>query len=629
MTRLFAFVIFLALSTGSLLAQDYFGLKIARPGSSENTALLKLMEQKPEEVMLSIHCDLNGQILFSLTDASWFTKFFTSPADGLAVDILRKEQYDCDSIPEYYNTPIKGRLLEPVFLPDMEANMKILPDSQLLIPLGSIPKELLHSEIELNLALIRNNSISYYISYYHLESYRWDLLDMGFYFDTLTYVRKAFSKWDETYGTGFLSKTLRFEIPFEQNKSDYSPEDIRPLYDSLKLTDYDIKKITVRAYSSVEGTTERNRELQEERAQNIVSALQSYQDPSIIQEIHASENWVDFFSDIIYTRYSFLADWGKEEIKAVLAEKKVAEELEPILRKHRKAIIVLDLRKKEHKFSRDTEELFHLFPQSLEEKNLERAVEIQKAVFEKITDHELPASAIDRLEVPRRSEYSLLLFRNAVFRYLTDVSDVFQAYRELEELLDLMPGDFHLRYNLCSLKFRMWIMREDLIDLSAFREEIQDLQKGGIPEALVDRMLINYEILMSEYHMRNRDYISKNKALNYIYVAYKHIPLSDDDYLNLAQYFSSYARTDWAIRIIEKRAGEIDVSEDLLFYYLNLTLVDERMFQVQEFRKILFNAWNINPQRFCRLFDSNMSGGVTFQLLENPELKDSYCENCR
>ena len=109
---------------------------------------------------------------------------------------------------------------------------------------------------------------------------------------------------------------------------------------------------------------------------------------------------------------------------------------------------------------------------------------------------------------------------------------------------------------------------------------------------------------------------------------YKNFPLSDYDYISLAQFFSYYANSDLSVKLLENKAKTIDIDEDLLFYYLNLTLIDKDLTEDENYRTIMLNAININKERFCKLFNSIEKGGVTFQLLEDDYLSDTYCENC-
>ena len=128
--------------------------------------------------------------------------------------------------------------------------------------------------------------------------------------------------------------------------------------------------------------------------------------------------------------------------------------------------------------------------------------------------------------------------------------------------------------------------------------------------------------------LRKRDYANKDKSVTYIKNNYKNFPLSDYDYLSLAQFFSYYTNIDMAVELLENKAKSIEIDEDLLFFYLNLTLINTELTQDSDYRTIMLNAINMNKARFCKLFNAVEKGGVTFQLLENEYLKEAYCENC-
>ena len=110
------------------------------------------------------------------------------------------------------------------------------------------------------------------------------------------------------------------------------------------MTDFNIKTINIKAYSSVEGSLERNIELQEQRANSIVEALQSFQKPTIKTKVTSSENWVEFLNDVKNTKHADVASLSKNQIKSKLVGQ-LSKDLEPILRKHRKAVLELELEK--------------------------------------------------------------------------------------------------------------------------------------------------------------------------------------------------------------------------------------------------------------------------------------------
>jgi len=145
---------------------------------------------------------------------------------------------------------------------------------------------------------------------------------------------------------------------------------------------------------------------------------------------------------------------------------------------------------------------------------------------------------------------------------------------------------------------------------------------------LVKRLLINYNIILSELYLEQRRYGDKDFSVKYIYDAYKGLSLKDSDLLNLAKYFCHSSRFDWAEKILEPRAKSLDVSEDVLFYYLSLTIFKANNTKSAAYRVVMLNAINVNHSRFCKLFDPRDKGGVSFQLLKDSYLKNTYCENC-
>jgi len=145
----------------------------------------------------------------------------------------------------------------------------------------------------------------------------------------------------------------------------------------------------------------------------------------------------------------------------------------------------------------------------------------------------------------------------------------------------------------------------------------------------IERLLINHNIIQSQNFLMNGDYKNKDYCVKNIYNSYKKIEARDEDYLNLAQFFVYYSRIDLGLELLSKKVTDLTVDEDLLFYYLNLTIVKEELTKTSEYRTIMLNALSQNKKRFCSLFNQyKKDGGVTFQLLENKYLRNTYCESC-
>src|SRR3989339_511207 len=542
MNKLKAFVIIVfCIVYNGLQGQENFGIK--NPGNDyykKCESCASLITNKPNEIQFGIQKDEKDNLYFIVTHKEWFDRMFKGGTDGIALDIVSKEHYDCSVDKIKNNNGFRGDLQEPIYTKDLKKNLLPSQNGEAVVFLGKTPQKYLDKEVEYNIVFIKNKYVCYYYNAVNLQSYRWDLVDMGFYMDSLTY--KSSYDTTKTAKENYLMqyKSLKFEIPFDKNKSEYSPQDIK-----LKLENKDF-----------------------------------------------------------------------------------ARELEPYFKNHRKAVIILELQKKDKYKELPPDKLVSLFNESIINNNFQEAIELQNSIFEKVKQSEASIDLLNKLEIPAKSEFGLLQNKNIMFKYNMNEIEVFETYKQLLALQDLIPKDGKLKYNICSIKFKVWLIGEQAIDPIEFSKEINALSKYGISSKLVKRMLVNYNIIMSEYYMMQGDFVNKDKSLNYIYSNYKNTSLTDSDYLSIAQYFASYAKYDWAIKLIEKRVINIDVDEDLLFYYLNLTLLDSKLVNKSTYRSIMLNAISINPKRYCDIFKSNHTGGASFQLLENDYLRKTYCENC-
>lgn len=579
----------------------------------------KLRQLPPE---IRFHSRVIGDTAYLIfSSAKLFWDFFSEKKDGFAIDIINQDQYQCDNIQRLSSsTTHKGFLLPPVYRDEIKKKARITPNGDMVIPAGVIPPSFDRNKIEANYLLIDDQYGCDYTFNVSVDSYGWDLLPMPLYYDTLYRSSMA-----ERYRD--LEKTLRFTIPFQKNTSIYKPEDIKPLYDSLRLTDFEITAIRIRAFTSVEGSLKRNMELQDERARSIVNALQSFQPEHIRSDITSAENWVEFLESVEGSGFRNMLTMTKDEVKEALKDPMLAEKLEPILAKERKAIIELELDKRVSYSGSTGAELKNFFDQSIEQKNINEALYIQEVIFHKIRRDELPYDFLNELGIPRAIGYGSLLLNAASFAYEHD-NNLFEALKTFTELNQLLGGSPKVEYNICALRLKVWLKTPRMINGEELRTRIESLQKKGVPGMLVTRLMVNYSLVQTEIDLKEGKYQEREKWLNFVMTTYRKIKVSDEDLLSLAKFLAHNSRYDWAEKILEPRMKDINVSADVLFYYLTLTISDRRNTSSKNYRAIMLNAVNINSERFCHIFAPIPQDGASFQLLEDTQLKKTWCENC-
>jgi len=625
--KLLFLIISLLFSSNVILAQNTYGIVFPKTENERNQKCqqcFQLFNQKPKEVKFSVKRE-GTNLYFYINDKKWFNQLFKNAGDGLAVDVVAKDRYSCElESPE--KAQIKGQLLKPVYASKLRSLLKPNGKNKYRVHVGRVSETLAKKELEYNILFLNNKNLCRYYTIYDLESYPWGLLDMGMYLDSLTYDSK---KIKTTAKEGYIlsNKTLKFKIPFEKNKSEYSQEDIKPIYDSLRLTDFNIKTINIKAYSSVEGSLERNIELQEQRANSIVEALQAFQKPTIKTQVSSSENWVEFLNDIKGTKHENLIDLPKYQIKEKLVGV-LSKDMEPILLHHRKAVLELELEKKDKYKAMSANELLSKFNSAISTAQLNEANEIQNSIFKKLKNKEISPDFLQKMQIPKQAKFAKILNKNSAFKYMLNVRQALIVYNELQELEKLVPKNGEVKYNVAAIKIKLWRFKWQEINETKLKNQISTLKNYGIHSSLISRMMVNFHIIKAENLMRKRDYANKDKSVTYINSNYKKFPLSDYDYLSLAQFFSYYANIDMAVELLENTAKSIDINEDLLFYYLNLTLINKELTQNSNYRTIMLNAINMNKMRFCKLFNAVEKDGVTFQLLEDEYLKETFCENC-
>ncbi len=562
-------------------------------------------------------------LYFLVTDPEWFDLLISKPRDGLAIDIIDKEQYPCGSPNQPKSEYIRGFDLPPVYKKYLDANRNYTFRGDLIIKVGEIPPEFFGREIEFNIIVLQNRRYCHYLSNHAIGGHKWELLETGLFADTLAQL----SGQDRAI---VLDKSFQFEIPFEKNKYQYHADDIQPIYDSLLFYKYHINSMEIEAYSSLEGGKSRNQLLQKKRAQSIVRVFESFQRDTIQTTIKTSENWVDFFNDIEGTPFSNWQSLSKGAIKRKLKDPKILEQLEPLLSDHRKAIIRVKLEKKINLTFSDQKELVQLFNQSIHADNVSYALEIQRSAYQYVQKNVFPDNLMQKLEVPLARPFALLYNNKIVYEYLQRSDELQAALSEFEKLLEIVPDNPQVLYNIYSLRLKSWGLNAEVsFDRKELLKGLKSLESKGLNAALANRLLINYYILLSEKYQHQRKYRLKNDLLKKIYATYEKIDHNSDDALSIAKYLVGYQKYKWAISLLKPYLNDIYTPEDLLFFYINLTIVKPKPGHHSKYKALLLNAINKNTSRFCGLFDPMMYGGVSFQLLEDVQLKELYCSYCQ
>ena len=587
----------------------------------------EVADNRPSNVELSLINEEDGIIYLFISDIKWYKELFKRRRDGFVVDIISDSSYSCNTKAGKTTDPFRGTLSKRMYRKDMKKAGVKSPDGDIYIPVGPFPASI-GKNYEMNLGIIRGKKLCKVIKFYSTPTEKGGVIEMEVLKDSANLnadqanaIRSAVMKSE--------SKVLTFSIPFERGKYTYKSSDIEPLLAKIMSADEKVKKIRLKAYSSVEGTSRINMDLGNKRAQSINKAIQELQGISITPEIQVTENWDDFYSSVPGSPIAHLTSLDQEAVKAELKKKDVFTNAESFLANHRKAIVELEVDNVSESQMND-QEFKKQFETAIKEKKINESMFLQSEAFAGIKSKKLPADIISNVQIPQTPEFSNLIMNQVLFENEVNPENIEKTVEALQRLLVINPADHKIKYNLTAMQIKALAANKPVTQLEEVSKSFAELEKNNqIRKEQIKKMQLNIQILLTDKYAINKEEESKEKSLEYIHKNYKSLTLSDKDYLNLAKHFSNYNKLEWTEKMLSSELRKSDADEELVFHYITQIIDDTELLKKRSSKTILTNAAKINNKRFCKLFSARSTGGISFQYLEDENLKKVYCEHCK
>lgn len=564
----------------------------------------------------------NGEIYFYFHDLELFEGLMDENGDGIALDIVSRNQFACGEGNKYYPSQIhRGIMLEPFSKSYIFGKNELKESKELEISLGPIPEFVDTNNVEFNLLIIQDNCLCQTVIYNSLGGENLQSLDLNYVFDTLSVSKAADS----------IMNQLSFTIPFERNKASYSSEDIKPFLDSISLNRYDLKKIEVIAYSSIEGDVKGNKIIQQKRAQSILKAIKKYKLQDVPTEITTQENWEGFYESIKGSPYEVdLKQFTKEQLRAIINSDSLDYNLEPYLEGQRKAKVILTV----EKIFMD-EALFNVLPkrysEALKNKNFSKAKVYQSVMLNNIDNGKVEPKDIIETKIPHFKESASLVNNQIAFRWFQSEAanrDSLNKYlgRDIETMLRIDPDNSYLIYNKLVSRLLLWSQKYSREDPKYLLRDIRQIYaSSSIEKWQINRLILNYNIIAADYYYDNKMFREREKALEEVKDILLSSKLDRNQTFRIANYFMFQLRIDWAIEIMKPFAEMENIDEEFLFTFLTVAIYNKEKVPQAEYEQFMKRAKEMNKERFCKLFGfPNMS----FQLLKDIPVKELYCKTC-
>jgi len=598
-------------------SQKTYGLTLADPiyckKVNRNESLMDLQKG------LSVE---NNVIYFETNDLKSLKRLIDKKKDGLAIDILQKEQFTCAN-PNIvdHNLINQGILTKRVFSKKLFKSNLIDTDEKsnaFRTQLAMLP-EGLSNNYELNLVVIKNKSIC-------------EIIPQSFIFETSGKYSRHIKLLADTvtinshfqYKPIADSLQLSFRIPFENNKYNYKTEDIEPFLKLLNEPAFLIYDLGITAYSSIEGTDRENKTLQQKRAESIIKALEDRQNKIINTRITTSYNWDEFKTDIQQTSHNIMASMELKEAQAYIRDYNLNNELEPILQNHRYAQIDM---KVTFDISGENEQPYVLkkFNKSIAEGDRTMALSIQKYIMKQVLNYRYKPNILAIMNIPNERKYSGLIMNKIWLQHFTQQIDDAEFATSVQNIYELDPNNEYIAFNNVYLRVKNYQFNSP-DEASGIQTLIDRLYYTPIKKETVDGLNIKFQFRIINYtdSIGNNDKL-KEASIERIKQIVNIYDETLQNTLKLAEIFIENEDYAFALKTLEPWIQHPEANEDLLFAYVSLCSRFEMRMHSEKFNYAMTRCQEINPKKYCQVLNGNY---FSLKVFENKNIKDSYCKYC-
>ncbi|MBT3207178.1 MAG: hypothetical protein HN704_13510 [Bacteroidetes bacterium] len=542
--------------------------------------------------------------------------------DGIAVDIIQKEQYPCNAENALDNNLYnKGILLDKLLAKKLySSNLIEGKDAKknLMVEIDYMPQDI--GEYELNLILIKDKHIcrniqqAFVFNGNNPKTEKIEILA-----DTVS------SQNEMVYVPETKSRELSFKIIFEKGKYEYTNEDINPYFEELNQPPFIIDKLHVVAYSSIENTDPKNIIKQHKRAESIKNIIAAKQNEEPEIDLLAKDSWSLFKIDVIGTEFEHFASMTLQQAKSYIRKNDMYKDLEPILKNHRFARVEMqisyDLRgEKEQEF------VLFQFNRAIKKQNLPLALSIQKYILKKIIAGKYNSKAIHDQEIPLDIKFTGMIMNKLWMQNFVNEIESEQFYKEMQDLYKLAPTNGYISFNNIFSKLENEQLTDDY---QAFKiqSQIEKLYRTTLDKKTIDLLNLEFQFkIIEEIDTVETTNPLVVESLNRIKNLVNIKESSWQSSLKLAHIFIDHNDYEYAASLLDPFIENENVNEELLFTYISLCSHETDLQVSSKFVNALRTADKINHKRYCSLFDGKH---FSIQVFENPSVKSDYCKKCR
>lgn len=587
------------------LSDNAFNLKVGGANcDADFNKYLNIVYQFPHFIQR-----IGDEIYMHISDKYIFEKVISGKYDGLAIDLVKREQFECRIENRLDASPIyDGILLKPIYKEELFKENRAVGDIRMVTKVGEIPASLKNEDFHYSMLLIKNGKVCKYLHPSSVEIKKYDLQP----FEPVLKTEEVEYKLKD-----FVIRTF-VPFAFEVNKT-FANEPLP------SLEKFPIVQASIHAFSSVEGDSLKNVLLQDERAKFIESHLRKYSNTSYKTTIESKENWELFFYQL--EAYDLFHEFPEDPSISQIRELVNSNSKRPLWMKmfqeQRTSYAIVDYKVDFESYSKLPLEILNL-RDALSSKNTSR---FNKALYDIYYNY--PNDALLVLE-PQMMEFAYQ-HPELIQNFMAVLSrvykrDVLQSGRLVNHwlknanLLDekAIENTLHL-YTLISNQL---ISEWDVDGYTVSLVSPPNVVKPLMDKSNNTKLKLNVHINLLHYYGHTGNYEGLDASYDFIFSHYSSLLDSADNHYNLARFSNNYSMLNDAINVLKSgyEKGVLD-ERGVLLLCQNMVLFQSDL-DSKLFRQVVDECVRTNTKNWCYWLKSNI------QNLRYPYLKERFCSVC-
>ncbi len=558
----------------------------------------------------------NDSIFFYSDHKRTFKKSFGWWGAGLAADIILKDQFPCDGKNKINGARgYQGFLLEPVYQPHKKPQ-NLLGWRRVLVYLGSVP-EFVDQDYEVNLSIINRKRDCVPYIYHNLPSSPYAQLNIHPKIDTLSRI------------THFIVKdSSEYTIRFGKSESLANSDEMAKINSALKKKKAAITKAKIKAFASVEGSTENNLRLQEERANQLINLMKEHHADSMLTEINTYENFEAFYKDINGTSFEWMAQLDTTSLKDTIRNNpNLSQELETVLENHRYAWMKIYTTHHDPVVY-TKEKAIAYFNSSIYDKKIADAKRYQAVLIKYLVEGEMSLQEFEQVKVPRREEFFSLLnnYYQALMMVDTVENRLKETMMEYDTLYAISSKNSAVNTNYAIMYYNyhsQYIYQKSRKEIEDPMKNIEKIKK--VDKQVMKQLKLNSILYASYCNELIENYGAAERKILELKKFVGKAKLSNEDKFSVAKVFSYYHMHEDAYKLMQGVVKSDSPTIKQLMFVSKLLFTQKDELKEREQIQVLKRIADKAGEEFCDFFNSP---DLNFQVLDEEVYKSIYCERC-